>query len=289
MERFKITNYGLYRSVSVPYNVSEVTTLCAEVNYGYKLNSSYDMDSVIRVKEEEVSNLRFLNYPQYNLLSKQEMLVEIANRELHSGDLVVGYKKVRKHYNVYMGIYIGKKSIYTVDGEVKCSSAFLILPEYMYEDEIKLLNRLKLMYTQSMSFNLNQSSLSAIKYGDIMCNVVNNLYLYLGEYIIDNSLSYVYLNFITTSKKQQEFLSFLKGIKKCKLQSDNYEYYSTKIQVTDLRLHGLLFSIFYACSGKFIVTKKQKTFSTYICHVNINEEERLNLRFKEIEKGYMLD
>lgn len=265
------------------------------VSHGYYKDIDYNIrgNCTIFVNEDEVNSLNFYSACKLNnLVRVSKMSIEIAGRDLHIGDLVVGYSKQRGYArNLCIGLYIGKKQVYTVDGEINCPEVFLIDPNFMLDDEIELLKRLKMLYTTSSEASLmsqSKTTNNAIIPGDIVCTSSKNLYLYLGQYIIDEEYRYIYLNFSVMSVKQSSFFNFLKGKCQVNVAIDNYNYSTARLELSDIKLRGLLFIILGACSGKFLVTNKLKSFSTIVSHLNISEEERYNLKFKKIKDGYML-
>lgn len=274
-------------------SVSSIEHKCAI--YGYYKDIDYNIRgySTIFVKEDEVSSLNFYSASKLNnMVRVSKMSIEIAGRDLHVGDLVVGYFKQGGHTrNLCMGLYIGKKQVYTVNGEINCPEVFLIDPNFMLDDEIELFKRLKMLYTTSNEASLmsqSNTTNNAIIPGDIVCTSSKNLYLYLGQYLIDEEYRYIYLNFSVMSVKQSCFFNFLKGKCQVNVSIDSYNYSTARLELSDIKLRGLLFIILGACSGKFLVANKLKSFSTIVSHLNIAEEERCNLKFRKTKDGYML-
>lgn len=286
-ERGRYNKYGLVRVYTLSNEVP-----CA--SHGYYKNLDYNVKNncFILVQEDEVNTLNFYNSFQLNnLLKHSKMSIEIAGRQLQAGDLVVGYSKYKNfERKLCIGMYIGKKQVYTLDGEVICPEIFLIEPNFMLNDEVELLKRLKMLYTISNEANIvgQANKNNVITPGDIVCTSSKSLYLYLGQYNIYNKCSYVYLNFSINSKKQNNFLDFLKGNQKVNMAIDNYNYSLGKLDISDIKLRGILLSIIGACSGKFLVTDKLKSFSTIVHHLDLDEEERCNLKFQKITDGYMV-
>lgn len=285
MERFEKRNFSDKYVLSRYYNISTINPC---VIHGYWRDIYYNTtDCCFAVQEDEVKSLNFYNtYELDKLLKNSKLAIEIAGRTLQAGDLVVGYFKYGKSNKLCMGMYIGKKQVYTIDGEVNCNEVFLIEPNFMLYDEVELLKRLQMLYTVSSVATVSQSNMMTP--GDVVCTSSKSLYLYLGQHNIENKCSYVYLNFSVKSLKQSKFLEFLKGSTKANIAIGLEDYSLAKFNISDLKLRGILLGIVGACSGKFLVTNKLKSFSTLVFHLDIVEKERCDLKFRKTKEGYMI-
>lgn len=168
-------------------NIRTMRTSAMNCGLGYYSIMVYKMDK--DEAEKILANYKTTDYSPSNDTRLKRM--ELFQRELKPGDLVIYSKDNCISKNTHYGLITAKNKIFT--GSEEISGVYRLLIENLDEHQIDIKAKLGAMYAESIQVELAKKK-DTISVGDCF-KVDNKYYLYIGDTCVDDKMQCVYLLF----------------------------------------------------------------------------------------------